>query len=671
MKSIAIVLCVVAASCGPSTNAPVRDKSMSHPMDYDPPAARMPEPPVDAKPTVRTDTELARDKAREPLATEVVDAYSNWDGFFSSVVATWTPDGKHIIYGSMRDGFPELYLGDVAKPAERPVALTVGPDRATSALLTPDGKSLLFKRDDKGDENHAIWKVSLAGGDPVNLTPGEKLQRGDPTIPAKLPSTMFYDARGVADLGVKIYAQPVAGGDAKVVWEQKEPGGLGDVSPDGKQIIVGTFRRDGDQVMSVVDLASGKVRRLAPPEGKIAGSFGIAYMPDGKRALYSTEEGDTVVLEMLDVATGKELARYTDSKLPHGPMSFAPAGRGDVIAVLVDGGNHGEVRLVDGKTLKLVKSFEVPLGDVLLGSWRPDGKAFSIMVSKPDQPADVFAVDAKSGAVTPLRADARPELAKLPPIESSIAEVKAFDGLTIPVNVYLPPHADGKKLPSIVIFHGGPATSYAVRWNPYARFFVSLGYAVLEPNVRGSSGFGRAFQDADNREKRADWLKDLETVNAWVKGQAWADQDRVVVWGQSYGGYTTLMALTRQAALWRAGVDLYGPADLKAFLLSTDALIRMAFVAEFGDVDKDAALLEQFSPMRDVDKITRPLFVYAGANDPRVPLSEDDAIVLALRQRKVPVEYMVARDEGHTADKRTTKIELLTRTARFLEDALK
>jgi dipeptidyl aminopeptidase/acylaminoacyl peptidase len=176
---------------------------------------------------------------------------------------------------------------------------------------------------------------------------------------------------------------------------------------------------------------------------------------------------------------------------------------------------------------------------------------------------------------------------------------------------------------------------------------------------------------ADNRERRADWLKDLETVNAWTKSQPWCDPERVVVWGQSYGGYTTLMALTRQPKLWRAGVDLYGVTDLKQFLRTTDAGIRSVFVTEFGDLDADGPLLDEFSPIRAVDKIAAPLFVYAGKNDPRVPPSEAETIVRALRARNVPVEYMLAANEGHTVDRRETKIELLTRTARFLEDALK
>jgi dipeptidyl aminopeptidase/acylaminoacyl peptidase len=351
-------------------------------------------------------------------------------------------------------------------------------------------------------------------------------------------------------------------------------------------------------------------------------------------------------------------------------MSVLVSPTGERVVVGIDAGNHGEVRILDARTLKIERSVGVPLGNVVVGSFRNDGKAFSLLISLPDHPADVYSVDAATGQLRPLRNDKRPGLDALPAIEASIEKISAFDGLTIPINLYLPKGRTGK-LPTIVIFHGGPASSYAVRWNPYARFFLSLGYAVLEPNVRGSTGFGRAYEMADNREKRADWLKDLETVNAWTKKQSWCDPDRVVVWGQSYGGYTTLMALTRQPTLWSAGVDLYGIADLKQFLRTTDATIRAFFVTEFGDLDKDGPLLDEFSPMRDRDKIVAPLFVYAGQNDPRVPRSESDAIVRALRERGIPVEYMVAANEGHTVDRRETKIELLTRTARFLEDALK
>ena len=176
---------------------------------------------------------------------------------------------------------------------------------------------------------------------------------------------------------------------------------------------------------------------------------------------------------------------------------------------------------------------------------------------------------------------------------------------------------------------------------------------------------------ADNREKRGDVLRDLERVNAWVKGQPWCDANRVVIEGGSYGGYVTLLALTRQPNIWRASIDLFGIADLHTFMKSTDQTIRAFFVEEFGDPDKDAALLDAWSPIRDADKITAPLFVYAGQNDPRVPRSESDAIVKAMRARGIPVEYMVAANEGHSLASREVKIEFMTRSLRFLSAVMK
>jgi dipeptidyl aminopeptidase/acylaminoacyl peptidase len=306
-----------------------------------------------------------------------------------------------------------------------------------------------------------------------------------------------------------------------------------------------------------------------------------------------------------------------------------------------------------------------------VGLFTPDGKAFSYWVSTPEKPADIYLADAATGKSTPLRADERSGLSRFPPLKVSIETLRAHDGLTIPLNLYVPAPTAGDRHPVIVAFHGGPSSSYQVRYSPITRFFTAHGYVVVEPNIRGSTGFGRAYEMADNREKRADALRDMATVNAWVKAQPWCDPNRVIVFGGSYGGYLTLMALTRQPTLWRAGVDAYGIPDLKSFLRTTDQAIRSVFVEEFGDLDRDGPLLDELSPSRDYDKIVAPLFVYAGQNDPRVPRSESDRIVVALRERGIPVEYMVAPGEGHSIDRRETKIELFTRVARFLDEHAK
>jgi dipeptidyl aminopeptidase/acylaminoacyl peptidase len=623
-----------------------------------------------ADPTVLTAEQEQRDQNRLTLAQSIVDAYPNWNGLFSSLVANWSPDGEHILFGGLRDGLPEIYTGEVAKPADPPKAVTRGPQRALWAQYSVDGTRILFLRDNKGDENHHIWRINVDGTGLIDLTPGEPMHRDEPVLPRKRPLTMFYSASRTTSPSSKLFIQSVAGGGPKLIYTNPNPGGLADVTSDGAHALFIDYRSNDDVVLLQVEVPSGKHRRVYPSAEKKVSISSAAYSPDGQRIYVATDQGaESSVLLGLDAKTGSVLVRYVNDAPPTAPMSVLVSPTGDRVAVGIDAGNHGEVRVLDAKTLALERRVNVPLGDVIVGSFRHDGKAFSILISQPDHPADIYSVNAATGQLRPLRDDKRPGLDALPAIEATIEQVRAFDGLTIPINQYLPKGRTGK-LPTIVMFHGGPASSYAVRWNPYARFFLSLGYAVLEPNVRGSTGFGRAYEMADNREKRADWLKDLETVNAWTKKQSWCDPDHVVVWGGSYGGYTTLMALTRQPMLWRVGVDLFGVADLKQFLRTTDASIRSVFIAEFGDLDKDGPLLDEFSPMRDRDKIIAPLFVYAGQNDPRVPRSESDTIVRALRERGVPVEYMVAANEGHSVDRRETKIELLTRTARFLEDAL-
>ena len=634
---------------------------------------------VSSAPTVLSDEDKRRARAREPLAAAVVDAFPNSNGLFTSLVARWSPDGSAIVYGSLRDGMPEIYLGDPRDPAAPPRAVTTGPERSIWAGFTADGKSILFLRDQKGDENHAIWRAGLDGSGQVNLTADETMRRGEPLLPRRRPGTIFYAATVATESGTYLYQLELSGGLPRRIYSQPLPGRAADVTDDGKEVLFVEFHADDDIIVHAVDVASGKARRVFPAEGHKASLSSppytvsvssVAYAAGGKRILISTDRGDHVELVVLDAATGRELAHYVD-QVPTAALALSVSPRGDRVALGVDAGNHGLVRILDARTLRVVRDVKVPFGEVKVGTWRDDGRAFSVLISLPEQPADIFSVDAASGAVIPLRKEVRAGVSSLPALSVAIEDIKSFDGLIVPVNVYLPKVESTRKLPVVVSFHGGPTFSAAVRWNPFTRFFTALGYAVVEPNVRGSSGFGIAYAMADNREKRADWLKDVAAVNAWVKAQPWCDAERVVAMGGSYGGYTTLMAMTRQPTLWRAGVDLFGMSDLRTSIASASAASRSAWVAEYGDVEHDAALLEEFSPMRDVDKIVRPLFVYAGANDPRVLHSEDDAIVKALRTRGVPVEYMVAGNEGHGFDRRENKIELMTRTARFLEDALK
>ena len=240
----------------------------------------------------------------------------------------------------------------------------------------------------------------------------------------------------------------------------------------------------------------------------------------------------------------------------------------------------------------------------------------------------------------------------------------------MPLNLYLPAHATGR-LPTLVLVHGGPSGSSTIGWSSTVGFWIAMGFAVVAPNIRGSTGFGIDYMDADNRERRADAVRDMETINRWARAQAWCDGERLVIGGISYGGYMTLLALTRQPELWRAGIDGSGMSNLVTMEQLEDQAIRVFDDTEFGVLGKDDAVLREWSPINAVDRIVAPVFVYQGVRDPVTPQHEADQIVDALRTRSVPVEYMLVPDEGHGVTRRDNVIAYLARSYRFVTAHMK
>jgi dipeptidyl aminopeptidase/acylaminoacyl peptidase len=598
-----------------------------------------------------------------------LDAFANFN-------ARLSPDGDKVLFLSDRSGSVQAYIGEVAQPKAPAVQITKGSDGLHWASFTADGRSVVFTRDAGRDENYRIYRVNLDGSDEVNLTPQEILHRDNPVLPDDLPNLSFYTARSVSGPSTALFSLQLDDGKERSVYQDPHPSWATDAAPDGSRVLLLRFIDRTDIALLEIDVASGTARRIYPPQGERAAVYDARYDAAARRVFVATDEGrEASAVLLLKPRTGVIERRYIqDHPLGAHVSGIEVSPPGGRIAILVNAGNRSEVRFLDSETLEPVKEVELPFGLVELGGFSGDGHELAMVLATPERPWDVYAADVVSGRLRRLRDEPRPGLENLPPVDVAIQGVTAFDGLNIPVNIYLPrPMGSGAKacgLPTIVFFHGGPAWSYQAAWDPLARFFLGRGYAFVGPNVRGSIGFGRTYERADNRGKRSDVLRDLEAVNGWVKRQSWCDPDRAVVMGLSYGGYLTLMALTRQPKLWSAGIDLFGVADLRTLLASTDPTVRVALIDEFGDPERDAALLAEYSPMRDVSRITAPLFVYAGQNDPRVPRTESDLIVGALRRRGVPVEYMVAANEGHSFDNRETKMQLMVRVARFLEENL-
>jgi dipeptidyl aminopeptidase/acylaminoacyl peptidase len=619
-----------------------------------------------AEPDVPTGAVAARDAALAAQAAPIVDAFVNSSGRL-------VPGGKELVFRSNRDGLNQLYVAEMGRPDAPARRLVTAPERVGAFSLTPDGRYVIYALDKGADENWSFWRVALDGSIPTELTPGETLNRDDPFSPAHVPDRVFYSARKKEAPATTVFSLAVAGGEQpKRLYHSEQPGYLIDVRADGKELLFMRTPTTNENYLEIVEVATGKARTLYPRSGK-AIIDDAKITPDGRRIFVATDAGkEQGVLLALDTETGKEVARYADPASPTASVvgCEAPVDRSR-LACQVSAGNRSLIRLIDGQTLTSDRDIELPLGTGFPSGFAEDGQSFVVTWSTPSAPTDLLLVDARTAEVTPLRKEPRPSISNLPPLEVRTSEVAAHDGLKIPVHAFLPASAkNGAKLPVIVNYHGGPTSVSEIRWNPQVRFFTSLGYVWVEPNVRGSTGFGRNYVMADDGAKRREALKDIETTGKWVAAQPWADKDRIVIYGGSYGGYTTLVGVTRYPHVWRAGVDIFGVANWVTFMQTTSGYIREIFKDEIGDPDRDRALLEELSPIRDVARIRSPLFVYAGANDPRVPRSESDLIVNALRTRGVPVEYMVAEDEGHSLARKKTQIEFLARCARFLEQAL-
>ncbi len=663
-STLALALCATwgcAGKPGPITPT-LPPPSAPPPVETARPAAAAPAPPVTHEPDVPAGAAAARDAELAARAAPIVDASLTNDGEL-------TPDGRRLVFVSNRDGLPQLYVADARKPSSPATRLVASGERVQGFLVTDDGRRAIYLSDKGADERWSVFSVGLDGkAAPVELTPGEALQRG-PSEPVAARGKIYYGARDLAKADTALHELALTP-DARprVVMTSPLPLQAVDVSNDGRVVAAIVTRSISDAELQLVDVATGAARKLYPTSGT-ANVEWAGFSPDGRRVHVATDGGgEQALLLSLDVASGKELARHVD---PAPSLDWCTrAARAERVACRVLVGHRAELRTFDGRTLKPIATAKLPPGTGHPAWISADGARVVAVWSTPSAPHDLFAVDARTGQATALRADARPGLEGLPELDVTVEEVKAHDGLTIPVIVSRPAGGPARK-PVIVEFHGGPAGVSVLSWRPLRRFFTALGYAYVEPNVRGSSGYGRAFEMADDGPRRAEAVKDIETTGRWVAAQPWADPERLVILGGSYGGYSVLMGLTRWPATWRAGVNLFGVASWKTLLAGTSGMIRQILELEIGNLDKDGAFLESMSPLRDAGKIVDPLFVYAGANDPRVPRAESDAIVRALRARGVPVEYMVAANEGHSLARRENLIAFLSRSARFLEGVLK
>lgn len=557
-----------------------------------------------------------------------------------------------------------------------PDQLTFDNNRVASIAWSPVDDALIFARDVGGNENTQLYSLRADGSGERRLTRDDDAMHifGGWSPDGR---TIAYAANHRDPARYDIWLQDTSTGQDWMAWQNDWPGFLvpAGFSPDGSRLLVALMSAAMDEDLYELRLAGhgpAAVRHLTPHTGQVR--FGAAHYSAGGEAVYCLCDlnRDWRGVARLDLADLR-LQWLATPPVEIDELAVAPDGRW-LAGAENHAGTHQLVafELATGQQLAapgLPAGAVVPSPADFDGSslvFSTDGTQLAFSFSSPTRAADIWLWQLDAARLQPVTRSSHAGVPASALIEPELIEYPTFDGRQIPAWFYRAPVVAGERKPVVVYVHGGPEGQTQAILMPILQFLGSVGFHVLAPNVRGSSGYGKFYMNLDNVEKRPDAVADLAHAVLWLRGQPDVDGQRIAVYGGSYGGFMVLAALTSFPDLWAAGVDIVGISNFITFLENTGAYRRSVREAEYGRLEQDRAVLEDISPIRKVDRITAPLMVIHGQNDPRVPVSEARQVVEALRARGVPVEFLVYPDEGHGLVKLANKLDAYPKVAEFL-----
>ncbi len=592
-----------------------------------------------------------------------------------------SPDGEHMSFIKPYKGVRNVWVKGADEPFAKARPVTADERPVPGYFWSRDSKVILYVQDKGGNENFHVYAVEVGaapdektGVPPArDLTPIDGVRARIYAVPKDEPNEIiiglndrdasYHDvyrvdiATAERELLIK-NTQKVAGylydeaGQVKLAMRQKEDAGF--------EIL----RVDGEELTRIYEC--GWQETCGP----------IRMHKDGKRAYMISNKGaeaDLTRLMLIDVKTGATELVESD---PEGQVDFGGAVFSEDTDDLIATTYNGDRQRIYPKTDALKRDLEIlkkklPEGDLGLNSMTRDMSRFLVSVSRDVDPGSVYLYDREQGSVK-LQYRSRPDLPSEHLAHMKPMRYEARDGLSIPAYLTLPRGVQPKDLPLVVLPHGGPSARDYWGYDPYTQFLANRGYAVLQPNYRGSAGFGEKFLNAGNKQ----WGTGASQHDAtdgvkWLIAQGIADKDRIAIFGGSWGGYMTLAGVTFTPDLYKCGVPYVAPSNLVTLLESIPPYWRpfaKTLFKRLGDpeVPADRKDMESRSPFFFSDRIKVPLLVIQGANDPRVKKAEADSIVVAVRDKGKPVEYLVAPDEGHGFRSPENRMAVAVALERFL-----
>ncbi|HEY2618380.1 MAG TPA: S9 family peptidase [Acetobacteraceae bacterium] len=585
---------------------------------------------------------------------------------FAAIGAATAPafsrDGQTLFHlrGS---GLPQVWALDLATGASR--QLTFHDEKVALLRRSPLDDRLIYGIDRGGDERQQLLLIDPQGASPepreltLNAAVIHDFGAWSPDA-----ARIAYAANERDEAHFDVYVQDVASGVRECAFRGSNQVSVSGFRSDGARLALLHDRGFGDVSLLVLDPASGEARALGSPSNFRS----VRWASDGRTLLALTDHGDTNFLRLcgLDPDSGDVSVVYEAAgrdveawSIASDACSLATIENDRGYAVLRVGSIDGERPVVTG----------LPRGIVTDLTWSADSTTLAFSVAAPTEPPSLW-LWRDGAARVAWRPEPPPGLGDF--VDLELVSWQSFDGTHVAGWFALPrgpQPADG--YPAVMWVHGGPVGQTRPNFRPDIQMLLAQGFAILMPNVRGSSGYGRTYTKSDDVERRLDSVTDLAHGRHWLAAHPAIDGERIAIMGQSYGGFMVMSAITEHPELWRAAVNYYGIADFASLLAGTGAWRRSHRAAEYGDPERDAELFARISPIHRVDRIRAPVLIAHGTRDPRVPIGESEQFVAALQERQKKVAYETFDYAGHGFIRPDDKGRIYTAVADFFTTHLR
>ena len=559
--------------------------------------------------------------------------------------ASFSPDGSEIAFISNMSGTPQLWK--MSSSGGWPIQLTNFNDPVSSASWSPKGNRIAFQLAPGGGMNSQIYLINADGSELEQITSGGKSNNwvGNWSDDGNFLS---YSSNEENTTGMDSYLYDVSSKSNAYHFKNQGIGQIIDISKTNDRFLLSRLASRGSNDVYLADKGSDETL-LTEHSGP--GSFYGQFSPDGEIYMASNLDRDKIAFGKIKDGKIHVLSEREGSEL----QSFVLNKSGSMALLIWNVAGRNEVSIFDLISQKETGMLELPVELIGGVDFSSDDRHFVFTGSGSREPSNVWRYDFEKGSFKKLTESPHPGIVLDELVAPKLVKFKSFDGLELSGWLYEP--KTGKKpYPTVISYHGGPEGQSRPYFSYTFQALLSQGIAVFSPNVRGSSGFGKRFVNLDNGALRTNGVKDIEACFNHIVESGFADKNKVGIMGGSYGGYMVMAGITEYPDMFAGAANLFGVVNFITFFKETEPWMAEISKVEYGDPDTEADMLIALSPINKVDAVKTPTIVLHGANDTNVPVVEAEQVVENLKQRNIPVEYVLFADEGHGWRKTPNKV---------------